>query len=221
MEDPKPPTDRKASPQKGIAGWPFKEFFSSIREGAVTLVLLVCLFSPSCIKQFLDQSGIDELTIFGVGVKRQKAEDELKKAQAETTQDVVSKADGPPVEATTQPVSPELKQAVVKAEQIAPDLLPGSGWVFLGQADASRTSWVAGSPTTIVKVPLDALLGQDVTVRDDVYLRADGNAGARAKSPITSVVTVGSRLRVVELDYSRARSGGFFVWAKVSVALRP
>ena len=112
-----------------------------------------------------------------------------------------------------------IKRSLVVQQQLttqfAPQLLEETGWIYVGKISEDKSSWLPGSPTTITKTELPIEAGQVVTVRDDVYLRADGASNARASAPVQSVVKVGQRVEVLEVEFSHARSGGWFVWLKV------
>ena len=100
-------------------------------------------------------------------------------------------------------------------EAVRRESLEETGWIYVGKISEDKSSWLPGSPTTITKTELPIEAGQVVTVRDDVYLRADGASNARASAPVQSVVKVGQRVEVLEVEFSHARSGGWFVWLKV------
>lgn len=99
--------------------------------------------------------------------------------------------------------------------QIAPSAVADSGWVFLGKVTENKTSWVAGSPQTVNAAPLPVSSGTTLTVRDDIYLHADSSPSTRSSAAILGVVKVGDNVEVIDIDYSHAKGGGWFVWAKV------
>lgn len=101
------------------------------------------------------------------------------------------------------------------AAQIAPSSVTARGWLFLGQVSEDKQNWMPGSPATIATTSAAAIRGSCLTIRDDAYLRADSAAGSHANAAIVSVVKVGQGVVVDEVDYSHARSGGWFIWAKV------
>jgi hypothetical protein len=57
--------------------------------------------------------------------------------------------------------------------------------------------------------------GAKLRVVDDTYLREDGPLNARSSAAILGVAKEGDALQVVDVDYSHAKGGGWFVWAKV------
>ena len=102
------------------------------------------------------------------------------------------------------------------AEKFAPSSVPGKGWLFLGKVSESKNEWLSGSPSTVATV--DAALitqGTKLTIRDDAYLRADSPSGTHANASILSVAKVGEVVIVHDVDYSHAKGGGWFIWAKV------
>ncbi len=195
-----------------------KEFSSLARDILITLLIAICFFQPSYIKTFLKESGLSKFGGWGFTVEVAEEKEIIAKAQEKVTAQVVAststKPDEAPVEASNKPVDPNFKEAILKAERVAPQILPSAGWVFLGRVDKNKTQWQdGGSPTTTAAWPIKP---DDVlTVKDDVYIRAVTNDQWHSKAPVTTVSKIGDKLKVVELDYSSAKAGGFFVWAKV------
>jgi seryl-tRNA synthetase len=99
--------------------------------------------------------------------------------------------------------------------QISPSSVAESGWIFLGKVTEDKSAWASGRPQTVGSATARLSPGTPLTVRDDVYLRADAPSAARASAAILGVAKVGDTVEVVETDYSHARGGGWFVWAKV------
>lgn len=99
--------------------------------------------------------------------------------------------------------------------QISPSAVADSGWIFLGKATEDKAAWAAGSPQTVNPTTALPSLGTRLTVRDQAYLRADGPSNARSSAPILGVTRVGDTVQVMNLDYSHAKGGGWFVWANV------
>lgn len=112
-----------------------------------------------------------------------------------------------------------IKRSLVAQQQLttqfAPQLIEETGWIYVGKISEDKSSWLSGSPTTITKIGWPIKEGQVLTIRDDVYLRADGAANARSRAPVLSVVKVGQQVEVLEVEQSHARTGGWFVWLKV------
>ncbi len=109
-----------------------------------------------------------------------------------------------------------VQQTIV--QQVAPEIAASSGWLYLGRVSADKQNWVAGSPLTVRELSLQAARGTVLTIRDDTYLRADSAGNFHSSAPILSVLHVGERVELDSLDYSAARGGGWFVWAKVRLA---
>lgn len=99
--------------------------------------------------------------------------------------------------------------------QIAPSAVADSGWIFLGKVTENKASWVTGSPQTVNAALLPVSSGTTLTVRDDVYLHADSSPSTRSSAAILGVAKVGDSVEVIDVDYSHAKGGGWFVWAKV------
>ncbi len=99
--------------------------------------------------------------------------------------------------------------------QVAPAAVADTGWLFLGKVNEEKTAWAPGSPQTVNATDPALPRGTKLVVRDDVYLRGDAPANARASAPVLAVGKVGDTMEVLAVDYSHARGGGWFVWAKV------
>lgn len=99
--------------------------------------------------------------------------------------------------------------------EIAPSSVADSGWVYLGKVNEDKTAWAAGSPQTIQAVPLPLADGMRLSIVDDTYLRKDSTTNSRSSAPILGVAKVGESLELLDTDYSHAKGGGWFIWAKV------
>jgi len=51
-------------------------------------------------------------------------------------------------------------------------------------------------------------------ISTDTYLRKD-TTGQKSTAEILSVVKKGETVEVIKVDFSHARAGGWFMWAKV------
>lgn len=118
-----------------------------------------------------------------------------------------------------------IKRSLVAQQQLVNQVTPSSvettGWIFLGKVAEDKQSWGDASPKSIHTIAPDALIGAKLTLKDDVYLRDNATTNARAMAPLLAVVKMGEVLSVTELDYSHAKTGGWFVWAKVKRQLIP
>ena len=100
--------------------------------------------------------------------------------------------------------------------KIRPSAVTKAGWLYLGKVTQDKTAWVAGSPKHIQSTSPALLSGKTLTVIDDVYLRERGTVNGRpTRGKILGAAKEGDAVEVIELDYSRARGGGWFVWVKV------
>jgi hypothetical protein len=197
-----------------------KDISSFVRDALLTVIIAVCLIHPASIKTFLKESGLSKLGMFGVTVELQEEREKVAEAQKEVTSKIVTATSTPPgeppPEALNKPVDPEFKQVILTAERVAPQILPTAGWVFLGRVDRDKAQWLAGgSATTTAAWPVNP--DDVVTVKDDVYVRKITDDQWHSSAPVASVAKVGDKLKVVELQYSPAKAGGFFVWAKVAL----
>lgn len=112
-----------------------------------------------------------------------------------------------------------VRSSLVAQQALVSKVDPGSseraGWIYLGKVDEQKTGWTSGSPETVTAARGLPVQGSMLSVVDDVYLRADGDALQRSSAPILGAIKRGAQVEVLELDYSHARGGGWFVWAKV------
>lgn len=112
-----------------------------------------------------------------------------------------------------------LKRSLATQQQVVAEIgssvVTESGWMFLGKINEDKTAWSAGSPQTVRPAPVPLVQGVKLTVRDNAYLHADGTSNARSSSAILGVANVGETFTVDAVDYSHAKGGGWFVWAKV------
>ena len=99
--------------------------------------------------------------------------------------------------------------------QIAPASVADAGWIYLGKVTEDKTAWAAGAPKTVRTPSPTVATGDKLTVVDDVYLRGDTASSSRSSAPVLAVAKVGETVQVLDLDYSHAKGGGWFVWAKV------
>ncbi len=207
--------DKKAGPLAYL-----KDISSFLRDVLLAVVVAICIFNPSSIKTFLIESGLSKLSVFGVTFELKEEKEKIAEAQQTITAKLVAAAptahDEAPPEALNKPVDQEFKQAVLNAERVAPQILPTAGWVFLGRVSRDKKQWADGvSSTTTASWPIapDHVL----TVKDDVYVRAITKDKWHSSAPVTTVSKVGDKLKVVELEYSSAQVGGYYVWAKVAL----
>lgn len=197
-----------------------KDVSAFLRDVLLTVIVAICLIHPTSIRTFLKESGLSKLGAFGVTVELQEEKAKVAEAQKEVTSKVFAAAptppDEPPPEALNMPVDQDFKQAILTAERVAPQILPTAGWVFLGRVNKEKSQWAEGaSATTTASWPVNP--NDVITVKDDVYVRAITSEKWHSNAPVASVSKVGDKLTVVELQYSPAKIGGFYVWAKVAL----
>jgi hypothetical protein len=112
-----------------------------------------------------------------------------------------------------------LKHSLAAQQQIFASIAPSSvadtGWIFAGKLNEEKTAWDPTDPPTVSPSPLSFSPGMKLTVRDDVYLRADATTNAHASASILGVAHVGEQLEVLAQDPSHFKRGGWFIWLKV------
>jgi hypothetical protein len=90
-----------------------------------------------------------------------------------------------------------------------------SGWIFLGKVNESKVEWIEKLPTVEDETPR-IQAGEILTLRDTTYLRDEPEGRWHTTGKVISVMQVGEKVKVIdELDFSEAKGGGFFAWAKV------
>lgn len=112
-----------------------------------------------------------------------------------------------------------LQTPTTPAQQAAAPAAPSlQGWVYLGKVDDARQNWITPpQPKVSASSPVPTV-GQTITLTDDLYLRADkGSNQTFNQAAITSAVRSGSTAKVLDLQPSRARGGGLFLWAKIQI----
>jgi hypothetical protein len=109
-----------------------------------------------------------------------------------------------------------LSSAVRAQPDAQPPTHAREGWIYLGHVDESKTNWSPSS--TIVQRPSPSFnVGDVVTIADDVYVRADSSSSQRNQAAVIGVVRAGETIRVLEVGYTHALRGGWFVWLRVSL----
>jgi hypothetical protein len=213
------------SDEKKRTGWTenFRNISGMFREIGLTLLLITCLFHPAIIKNFLTESGLSELGAFGFNVKLKEEKEKVELAQEiinETVEATAIAVDSEPQpERTEATVDPNFKATIVSARRVAPDILPTSGWVYLGRVNEEKSKWFDKKSAKVIG-PWPIEVGDTLTLRDDVYVREKTADTSKSQSRITSMVKVGDKLQVVEIDFSHAKNGGFFVWAKAAILIK-
>lgn len=99
--------------------------------------------------------------------------------------------------------------------EISPSSVANTGWIFIGKVTEDKAAWATGAPQTVNPTIAPIPSGARLTIRDDVYLHADSSPSARSSAAILGTFKVGDSVEVIDVDYSHAKSGGWFVWAKV------
>jgi hypothetical protein len=89
------------------------------------------------------------------------------------------------------------------------------GWLYVGEVDEDKQNWVQGSPKNILPASLPLTAGETVVASGLNYLRGDSPSKQHRDASVESVIRDRTRLKVEDVDYSHAISGGWFVWLKV------
>ncbi len=109
----------------------------------------------------------------------------------------------------------ETQQIILEAKYKSP--VEKSGWLFVGKINEAKTKWLLDSPKNIKPIAGDIEDIQQlvITTKNEVYLREEGNPLERNKAPIKAVLPSNTKLKVIDIDFSHAKGGGWFVWVNV------
>jgi hypothetical protein len=84
------------------------------------------------------------------------------------------------------------------------------GWVFLGQLTPDL-SWAQDQPRYVQGVEWPINKGDHITLSHDVWV----HQGSSPHQPVVGSLHFGESTLVEDVDLSRAKAGGYFVWVKV------
>jgi hypothetical protein len=234
MADEKKPVERLSAL--------LKDLVSTLRDGILVLLVVLLLIFPSTIKNRLIEAGFTRGNI--AGLEWEGIEDTKKVGQAVSQadnnyQELIDRL----AQLEKQVIDPEVKESLndlasearitqatlnvadktikrslsaqqAMAETSESRAITEGGWLYLGKVNESKDEWAPGSPVTIAPTSAALQTGTKVTVTDDAYWRGDSEPGKHASAPILSVAKVGTVISIDEIDYSHARSGGWFVWVR-------
>jgi len=99
--------------------------------------------------------------------------------------------------------------------KVAPGQVAQEGWIFAGRVNQARTAWDARSARALAATPANVVPGRRLTTAGDVYLRNASQPLEHAQAPVLGVLGRGDTVQIVARDSSSARTGGWFLWAKV------
>jgi len=235
-------SDEKASPK--WLQLP-KDVLVLIREAAIVLFLVLLFLWPSGIRTKLDDLRITSIagvqlaplqdantSAKNAGARLAEVEQNLQETE-DVLRRLVPRIPDPgarrEIEAVlarirtsqedSRAANASLKRSLIGQQNLIQELAPGqieaTGWIYLGQMDASKHAWMEGSPKTVQPTPPALRQGQKLYVRDDVYLRAEAPCGARTKAPVIGVVKEGREVEVLQVDHCVASPGNLSVWAKI------
>ena len=88
------------------------------------------------------------------------------------------------------------------------------GWIFVGQI-TSQSRWAGGYPQNISSVQWPIHKGDYLILNNDVRVHGLSGLQQHSRAPVVGALHSGERVAVEEVDLSRARGGGNFVWVKV------
>jgi hypothetical protein len=118
--------------------------------------------------------------------------------------------------ATQLDVSERVLGAAAKAAAgaAAPGAQSRQGWMYVGHVNEAKSAW-QDRPTIVQAATPDFKSGDAVTITDDVYLRGDTGGVQHNLAVVVGVLRPGEQVTVLDVDYTHALSGGWFLWLKV------
>ncbi|MBC8185712.1 hypothetical protein H8E88_31890 [candidate division KSB1 bacterium] len=221
-----------------------KNFLSAIREAIIIALFILVLIFPGTFNKILNEAGFTKGSLLGFDWEKTQEEtaDAAKEVAAVNEELVEIKEQLTAVQ--SQPVNqrPEsyrkinqqVQILITKSEKADRKLKASlydqqqalqatgrtikvqSGWLGLGRVKETKTTWMHGNPTTIQMVDPDIKPGVTLILKTDTYLRNETPGQWHSQGKILSVLKVGEKVKVIrQVDYSPAKSGGFYVWAYV------
>lgn len=221
-----------------------KNSIGILREAIIVIAFILVLVFPNTFNSILQRAGFTKGSLLGFDWKKSSQETKVAAQEvADTNQqlkDLEHKLKS--FEKTNSLAQPDsninelkeqvhnliektniadkaLKISLIQQEAVlsaaGKEIAADSGWIFLGRVNQEKDSWTEGSPETVKSTKPDLDRGTILTIIDDVYLRGETNGKWHSQGPVLSVAKFGEKVEVIEKDYSSARIGGWFVWAKV------
>lgn len=222
-----------------------KRITSLMREFFLVGVIILLVISPRTIKHILQNAGIQSIAGVEFRNDLEKTSNDTKKAilqiitlrdslnilQTKLSQaidqagDVNTKKDLRAIQSTINATTEKadnldlsLKSSLSRQEQVIQQIDISAkletGWIFLGKVNESKLAWSEGHPETVESAELPIQVNALLKIKTDTYLRADIKK-QKSKAKIISVVKEEEVVEVIEIDYSHAKGGGWFVWVKV------
>lgn len=222
-----------------------KEVLVVLREAILPVIFISLLLFPSLVNNVLQNAGFTEGSFAGLtwqkSVEQTKVASkyvadvgtELEEIKKELEQLEVSNSN-PSVQRNveslltriedsqkkTKVADQTLKSSLINQEEVIERKTSQSkeqiGWIYLGKVDENKIRWERGYPKSIVPVKVESVReGEVLKINDDVYLRGEVSSGPRSAASVLSVVRVNEQVQVLNLDFSHAKGGGWFVWTKV------
>jgi hypothetical protein len=92
-----------------------------------------------------------------------------------------------------------------------------TGWIYLGRASSSGVEWAPGNDRTVSTAQVPKV-NDEAKIVDAVNLRREPKAGTPlAEAPFLGIVAAGTRVKILQLNYTPAKIGGRFIRAEVEL----
>lgn len=220
-----------------------RSILTLIRELLLIGALLLLLIAPSAFKSILQKGGIksigglefrndleetreatrnaslDVLTLQdSLSQLNNRIDSLIARAQDENTREDLRSLQSTvtSTKESADQLDTKLKSSLQQQEQIYKQVsqqpLEDRGWIFLGKINEAQTQWLEAKTIEPVELPIEQ--HTQLTLLMSTYLRAD-TEGNKSDAKILNVLEEGKRVRVLTVDLSHAKAGGWFVWAKV------
>lgn len=189
-----------------------KDVVGLTKEIIVIALVLCVVFNPSLIGNYICESGLTQIDVFGF----KAAKECLKKITSSQLASVnESQTNQTLAQQIQEPVKPEVALTISAAEKSIE--LPDKGWIYLGQVTDAGKKWSIGSPVTVItEAPPTNIQNSTLTLKKDTYLRAEVSQGSRSAGRIISVLRIGDEVKVENIDtQSQSGMSDKYLWAKV------
>jgi hypothetical protein len=220
-------------------------FFSLLKELAIVVLVLLFIVSPGVLKKRLKAAGVTQLDLgvvkadiadddskkaASVVSNVQQQADEIKSTLADIAKrypaaasDVSALRDRVgDLQSQANSADKSLKASLLSqqeiVQQVSPQAVASSGWLYMGEVDETKTKWTGvGAKCVDPSRSTNFAKGDKFTVTTSVFLHGNPPAGQwHTAGDVAAAAPAQTQFEVLDSDYSGAKTGGFFLWLKVS-----
>lgn len=112
-----------------------------------------------------------------------------------------------------------IQHAIIQQEHFNPEkaVTPTqTGWFYGGYVTPNKKNWMPQSQKNIDGNEPPQTKGDKVKLSADTYLREDNGNEFYTKAPVISVLQQNTEYEILDVGYTHAVKGGYFLWIKVS-----